>query len=79
MLLKTLLVFYGYLSLSFGWIFYLVVFTSFGVVVYSLLKGRDLYETSERFIKTITALGIADLTLSFFVALFLTTKWIFWG
>jgi len=79
MLLKTLLVFYGYLSLSFGWIFYLVVFTSFGVVVYSLLKGRDLYETSERFIKTITALGIADLTLSFFVALFLTAKWIFWG
>ena len=79
MLLKTLLVFYGYLSLSFGWIFYLVVFTSFGVVVYSLLKGRDLYETSERFIKTITALGIADLTLSFFVALFLTAKWVFWG
>ena len=79
MLLKTLLVFYGYLSLSFGWIFYLVVFTSFGVAVYSLLKGRDLYETSERFIKTITTLGIADLTLSFFVALFLTAKWIFWG
>jgi len=79
MLLKTLLVFYGYLSLSFGWIFYLVVFTSFGVVVYSLLKGRDLYETSERFIKTITTLGITDLTLSFFVALFLTAKWVFWG
>ena len=79
MLLKTFLVFYGYLSLSFGWIFYLVVFTSFGVVVYSLLKGRDLYETSERFIKTITTLGITDLTLSFFVALFLTAKWVFWG
>jgi len=79
MLLKTLLVFYGYLSLSFGWTFYLVVFVSFGVAVYFLLKGKDLYETSERFIKTITALGIADLTLSFFVALFLTAKWIFGG
>jgi hypothetical protein len=76
MLLKLLLVFYGYLSLSFGWIFYLVVFTSFGVAIYKAFKRRDLYETAESFIRTITVLGIADLVLSSFVAVFLTTKWI---
>lgn len=76
MLLKLLLVFYGYLSLSFGWIFYLVVFTSFGVAIYKAFKSEDLYETAESFIRTITVLGIADLVLSSFVAVFLTTKWI---
>jgi ABC-type uncharacterized transport system substrate-binding protein len=76
MLLKIFLVFYGYLSLSFGWIFYLVVFTSFGIAIYKAFKSKDLYQTAEGFIKTITALGIADLTFSAFVATFLTVKWL---
>ena len=75
-LLNLFLVFYGYLSLSFGWIFYSVVFLSFSVALYSAYKDRNIYTTAEKFVKTITLLGILDLAISFLVATFLTFKWI---
>ena len=74
-LLNLFLVFYGYLSLSFGWLFYIVVFTSFAVAIYTLLRLKDLYKTAEVFIKTITLLGITDLILSGGIATLLTLKW----
>ena len=75
-LLDLFLVFYGYLSLSFGWLFYIVVFTSFGIALYSLFKERDIYRTSEIFIKSITLLGTVDLIFSTGVAAILTLKWL---
>lgn len=76
MLLDLILVFYGYLSLSFGWLFYLVVFTSLGIAIYTAFRSRDIYQTAERFIKSITLLGIGDLLLSTVVSVFLTVKWL---
>ena len=75
-LLDLFLVFYGYLSLSFGWLFYIVVFTSFGIALYSLVKERSIYRTSEVFIKSITYLGTIDLLLSTGVAAISTLKWL---
>ena len=76
MLADLLLVFYGYLSLSFGWIFYVVVFTSFGIALYTAFRSKDIYRTAERFIKSITYLGIGDLLLSTVVSAFLTARWL---
>ena len=73
---KLFLVFYGYLSLSFGWIFYGVVFLSFGVALYTAYRSRDIYQTAERFINTITFLGVINLITSSVVATYLTARWI---
>jgi len=70
------LVFYGYLSISFGWIYYLVVFLSLGVSIYSYIKSRDLYLTAEKYIKSLLYLGTVDLTVSGIYALIMTLKWI---
>jgi len=70
------LVFYGYLSLSFGWLYYLVVFLSLGVAIYSYIKSRDLYLTAERYIKSLLYLGSGDLAISGIYALIMTFKWI---
>ena len=75
-LVNLFLVFYGYLSLSFGWIFYGVVFLSFAVALYTAYRSRDIYTTAERFVNTITLLGVFDLAISSLVASFLTVKWI---
>ncbi|NPA14573.1 MAG: hypothetical protein GXN97_05255 [Aquificae bacterium] len=76
-MLKTFLVFYGYLSIYFGWSYYIVVFLSFAVALYFLLiRKEDLFKTSEVFIKTITTLGIVDLILSSVVAFYLTLSWL---
>ena len=46
---KLFLIFYGYLSLSFGWIFYIVVLASFARVIYEIFKTRKkrIYRYSE--------------------------------
>ena len=74
-MLKTFLVFYGYLSIYFGWIFYAVVFLSLVYAIYEYAKHRDFFTTAGSYIKAITYLGIADLIISSLVALLLTLHW----
>jgi len=76
-LLDLFLVFYGYLSIYFGWFYYAVVFLSFAVALYAYLKERSIFETADRFIASITYLGILDLLLSAVISSFLTFKWLF--
>jgi len=75
--MKTFLVFYGYLSLSFGWIYYIVVFLSLMVAFYSYFKSKDIYKTAESYIKSLLILGSVNLFLSMVYATFKTVEWIF--
>jgi len=75
-MVETFLVFYGYLSLSFGWLFYVVVFLSLGYAFYTYFKSKDFFETAEGYIKALTLLGTIDLTISTMVAIFLTLRWL---
>jgi hypothetical protein len=75
-MVKAFLVFYGYLSLSFGWVFYIVVFLSLLYAIYIYIKSKDFFETAEGYIKAITILGTVDLTISLVVATFLTVRWL---
>jgi len=71
----TFLVFYGYLSLAFGWGFYAVVFTSFGLTIFFHLKEKNLYKTAERFIRSMVTLGVINLIIAFLFSSFATFKW----
>lgn len=75
-MLKISLVFYGYLSLSFGWIFYVVVFLSLLYAIYTYIRSKDFFETAEGYIKAITLLGTVDLGISLIVATILTIRWL---
>jgi hypothetical protein len=75
-MLEALLVFYGYLSISFGWLYYLVVFISLGVALYTYARTRDIYTTAERYIKSLITLGIIDLSISAAYAAAMTIKWL---
>jgi len=74
--MDTFLVFYGYLSLAFGWTFYAVVFVSFGVALFSYLKGKNIYETAERFINTMVIWGTSNLLIAATSALIETVRWL---
>jgi len=76
-MLKTFLVFYGYLSIAFGWLYYIVVFSSLLVALYVFLKKRDIYKTAESYVKSILYLGLVNLTLSGIYAVVMTFKWLF--
>ncbi len=75
-MLEALLVFYGYLSISFGWLYYLVVFISLGVALYTYARTRDIYATAERYLKSLITLGIIDLSISAAYAAAMTIKWL---
>jgi len=70
------LVFYGYLSLAFGWGFYTLVFTSFGLALFFHLKEKNIYKTAERFIWSMVTLGVINLILASLFSSFATLKWI---
>lgn len=76
MVLKTFLVFYGFLSIYFGWSYYGVVFISFGVAIYTAYRFKELFKTAEVFIKTITYLGILDLLVASAIAIYKTAQWL---
>jgi len=76
MLLKTLLVFYGFLSIYFGWVYYVVVFLSFGVAIYTAYRHKELFKTAKVFVKTITFLGVLDLIFASLIALYKTVGWL---
>ena len=75
--MKTFLVFYGYLSLSFGWIYYIVVFLSLMVAFYSYFKSKDIYKTAGSYIKSLLILASVNFFLSMVYATFKTVEWIF--
>ncbi len=70
------LVFYGYLSLAFGWLYYIVVFLSLGIAAYFHFKERDLYRTAEVYVKSLTYLGLLDLSVAFLYSVFKTVNWL---
>jgi hypothetical protein len=74
--MDILLVFYGYLSLAFGWGFYAVVFISFGVALFSHLKEGNIYQTAERFINSMVTLGVLNLSVATLFALVATARWL---
>ena len=76
MFLKTFLVFYGFLSIYFGWSYYAVVFIAFGVAIYTAYRYKELFKTAEVFIKTITYLGLLDLLIVSLIALYKTALWL---
>jgi hypothetical protein len=69
-------VFYGYLSLAFGWGFYAVVFICFGIALYSQLKEGDIYITAERFINGMVTLGVLNLSVATVFAFVATVRWL---
>ena len=75
-MLKTFLVFYGYLSIAFGWLYYIVVFISLAVAVYVHFKNRDIYKTAETYVKSILYLGLVNLAISSIYATIMTVRWI---
>jgi hypothetical protein len=74
--MDTFLVFYGYLSIAFGWLYYIVVFSSLGVAVYTYLKGGDIYKVAERYVKSMLYLGLFDLAISAVYSAVMTVKWL---
>ena len=75
--MKTFLVFYGYLSISFGWLYYIVVFLSLAIAFYSYFKSKDTYKTAESYIRSILILGSVNLFLSMVYAIVKTVEWFF--
>ncbi len=74
--MDTFLVFYGYLSISFGWIYYLVVFISLFIAFYSYLRTKNIFETAEVYIKSLLTLGVINLSVSGIYALVKTLQWL---
>jgi len=74
--METFLVFYGYLSLAFGWGFYAVVFTTSVSALFFHLREKNLYKTAERYVRNMVTLGIINLIIALVFSSFATLKWV---
>jgi len=79
MLLKTFLVFWGYLALFFGWVYYGVVFVSFMAALFTYLKNKDTLAAAKFYVRSLTTLGAIDLFAASIFALFKTALWLLSG